>query len=90
MVPLASNTLDVLSKEYEKLNFLLTDEASLIGSRFLYSIDKGLHEIMHTPSSPFGNLDIIFCGDLCQEKLIRDCWIFGQPDLKGTSAPYNF
>ena len=45
---------------------------------------------MHTPASPFGNLDIILYGDLCQAQTICDCWIFEQPHLKGTSAPYNF
>jgi len=44
---------------------------------------------MHTLASSFGNLDIIFCGDLCQAQLVRDCWIFEQPHLKGTSAPYS-
>jgi hypothetical protein len=32
----------------------------------LYNIDTKLHKIMHTLTTPFGNLDIIFCGDLCQ------------------------
>lgn len=90
MMLLASNTLDILSKEYEQLKFMLTYDASLIGSQFIYKIKKRIHEIMLTPASPFGNLDIILCGDLCQEKLVRNCWIFEQTHIKGTRAPYNF
>jgi len=90
MVSLPSNTLNVLSKEYEQLKFMFTFEASLIRSRLLYSIDKRLHKIMHTPSSMFGNLNIIFFSYLCQAQLVRDYWIFEQPHVKGTNAPYNF
>jgi len=41
MFPLRSNTLDMLTKEYAQLRIFLIDEASLIGSQFLYSIDRG-------------------------------------------------
>ena len=39
MIPLSSNTLDMLSKEYQQLRLFLVDEASLIGSRMLYNME---------------------------------------------------
>ena len=76
MLPLNSNTLDALTKDFEQLRVLLIDEVSLIGSRMLYNIDKRLREIMHTPTRPLGNLDVIFCGDLCQVQRVHDSCIF--------------
>ena len=90
MLPLNSNTLDALTKDFEQLRVLLIDEVSLIGSRMLYNIDKKLREIMHTPTRPFGNLDVIFCGDLCQAKPVRDSWIFEQPRFQQQPFPSNF
>ena len=72
MVPVNSNTLDVLTKEYAQLKVLLIDEVSLIGSRMLFNIDKRLREIMHVPTKPFGGLDVIFYGDFCQAQPIHD------------------
>ena len=56
----------------------------------LYNIDKRLCQIMHTPTSPFGNLDIIFCGDLFQAQLIGDSWIFEDPPFFSNTIPYSF
>jgi hypothetical protein len=39
-LPLSKEMLDTLSKLYEELQLVFIDEASLIGSRFLYSIDN--------------------------------------------------
>ena len=56
----------------------------------LYNIDKRLREIMHMPTRPFGNLDVIFCGDLCQAQPVRDFWIFEQPRFQQQPFPYKF
>jgi hypothetical protein len=90
MLPLDSNTLDNLSKRLEQLQILLIDEASLIGSRMLYNIDRRLRQIKHTPTKPFGNIDIIFCGDLYQAQPICDTWIFEQPTINSEKLPYTF
>lgn len=87
---LTCNTLDMVRKEYAQLTLFLIDEASLIGSRISYNIDKWIHEIMHTWTTPFGNIDIIFCGDLCQAQALHDHWVFEHPNLTATSAPYSF
>jgi hypothetical protein len=39
-LPLSKETLDTLSKIYEEIQLVFRDEASFIGSRFLYFIDN--------------------------------------------------
>jgi hypothetical protein len=76
---LNSEKLDTLTKHFEQLRVLLIDEASLIGATFLYEVDKHLRQIKHTPTSYFGNVDLIFSGDLYQAQPIRDSMIFEEP-----------
>ena len=90
MLPLDSNTLDNLSKKLDQLQVLLIDEVSLIGSWMLYYIDRRLREIKHTPTKPFGNVNIIFCGDLYQAQPVCDNWIFEQPTINSEKIPYIF
>lgn len=88
--PLSANTLDMLSKRYGQLRLVLFDETYLIGSRMLYNMDKRLREILHVATKPFGNVDVIFCGDFFQAEPIRDSWIFEPPRLHGQQLPYGF
>ena len=90
ILPLSSNTLDTLTKYYEQLGLLLVDEALLIDSQMLHNINKRLREIMHRPTSPFENIDIIFYGDLFQAQMVRDSWIFEQPKLHSHIIPSTF
>ena len=53
MLPLDSNTLDNLSKKLEQLKILLVDEASLIGSKMLFNINRRLFQIKHMPTKSF-------------------------------------
>jgi Cdc6-like AAA superfamily ATPase len=46
-LPLNKEMLDNLSNIYVELQLVFIDEASLIGSRFLYSIDNRLRNIKH-------------------------------------------
>ena len=75
MAPLSSNTLYILSKQFEQLRIVLIDETSLIGSRMLFNIDKIIWEILHFPTNLFGDVDVIFYGDFYQAKSICDSWI---------------
>ena len=70
-LPLSKETLDTLSKLYQELQLVFIDEASLIGSRFLYSIDNRLRNIKHVQTKYFGNIDMVFCGDLYQVKPVN-------------------
>jgi hypothetical protein len=63
-LPLSKEMLDTLSKLYDELQLVFLDDASLIGSRFLYSIDNRLRNIKHVHTKYFGNIDMIFYGDL--------------------------
>ena len=82
--------LDVLSKQYEQLRLVFIDETTWIGSRMLFNMDKRLREILHMTTMPFGNVDIILCGDFYQVEPIRDAWIFEHPKLHGQKIPYTF
>jgi hypothetical protein len=62
--PLRKEMLDTLSKIYEELQLVFIDEAYLIGSQFLYSIDNRLRSIKHVHTKYFGNIDMILCWDL--------------------------
>ena len=61
-LPLSMEMLDTLSKLYDELQLVFIDEASLIGSRFLYSIENRLIIIKHVHTKYFGNIDMILCG----------------------------
>ena len=78
-LPLNKEMLDTLSKLYDELQLVFIDEAFLIGSLFLYSIDNQLRNIKHVQTKYFGNLDMILCGDLYQAQPIQDSLIFEQP-----------
>jgi hypothetical protein len=80
-LPLRKEMLDTLSKIYDELQIVFIVEASLIGSRFLYSIGNRLRSIKHVHTKYFGNIDMIFCGDLYQAQPIQDSLIFEQPTL---------
>lgn len=54
-----------LWKRYEKTKVLIIDEISMINSYFLDSIDK-LARMFKRDESPFGGMQIIFCGDFFQ------------------------
>jgi hypothetical protein len=82
--------LDTLSKLYEELQLVFIDEASLIGSQFFYSIDIRLRSIKHVQMKYFGNIDMIFCGDLYQAQPIQDSLIFEQPMVNMEIVSHDF
>ena len=89
-LPLSNEKLDTITKHYEQLRVVLIDEASLVGSTFLYQIDKRLREIKHSPTTYFGNVNMIFCGDLYQAQPVKDSLIFETPILNKQKSSYNF
>jgi hypothetical protein len=44
---LSTETLSKLTDQYEKLQFIVLDEVSLVGARMLNAIDQRLHSIKH-------------------------------------------
>ena len=89
-LPLNKEMLDTLSKIYEELQLVFIDEASLIGSQFFYSIDIRLRSIKHVQMKYFGNIDMIFCGDLYQAQPIQDSLIFEQPTVNMKIVTHEF
>jgi hypothetical protein len=87
---MCNKTLDTLSKLYDKLQLVFIDEASLIGSRFLYSIDNHLRNIKHVQTKYFGNIDMVFCGDFYQAQPIQDSLIFEQPMINMQTTTHDF
>jgi hypothetical protein len=73
--------LDTFSKIYDELQLVFIDEASLIGSHFLYSINNRLRNIKHVHTKYFRNIEMIFYGDIYQAQPIQDSLIFEQPTV---------
>jgi hypothetical protein len=89
-LPLRKEILDALSKLYEELQLVFIDEASLIGSRFFYSICSQLRSIKHVQTKYFGNIDMILCGDLYQAQPIQEYLIFEQPTVNMETSTHDF
>jgi hypothetical protein len=89
-LPLDKEMFDTLSKLYEELQLVFIYEASLIGSQFLYSIRNLLRSIKHVQMKYFGNIDMIFYGDLYQAQPIQDSLIFEQPTINMETVTHEF
>ena len=55
----------------------------------LCGMDKQLREILHTLTTHFGGLYVIFCDNLFQAQPVLDSWIFEQP-RSCNAIPYTF
>jgi hypothetical protein len=89
-LPLNKELLDTLYKLYEKLQLVFINEASLIGSRFLNSIENLLRNIKHVQTKYFVDIDMIFCGHLYQTQPIQDSLIFEQPTVNMQTMMHEF
>jgi hypothetical protein len=89
-LPLNKEILDTLSNIYDEIQLVFIDEASLIGSYFLYSIDNRLRNTKHVKTKYFGDLDMVFCGDLYQEQPIQYSLIFEQPMVNMQTMTHGF
>ena len=75
---LSTEKLNILSDRYQNLALVVFDEVSLIGANTFSLADSRLRQILHNHNEPFGGVDVILCGDLCQASPVRDKWIFSQ------------
>jgi hypothetical protein len=89
-LPHNKEMLDTLSKLYDELQLVFIDEASLIGSHFLYSIDNRRRNIKHVHTKNFGDIDMIFCGDLYHPQPIQYRLIFEQPTVNMKKVTHEF
>jgi hypothetical protein len=72
---LSVETLNKLINQYEKLQFIVLDEVSLVRIRMLNAIDHRLQSIKHVQNNFFGGLDVIVSRVFYQTPPIRDKWV---------------
>ena len=72
---LDSDRLNTIRTRLKKLNVILIDEISMIGSGMFNFLNLRLQQIMRT-NEPFGGINMITVGDLFQLKPGFDKWIF--------------
>jgi ATP-dependent DNA helicase PIF1 len=53
-------------KKLQTLNILIVDEVSMISAELLDKISAYLQHVRNMPHSPFGGLQVLLCGDMCQ------------------------
>lgn len=54
----------------------------------LYNIDRRLHQIKHSPTNAFGDVDIIFFGELYEAQHVHDVWIFEERIINNEKIPH--
>lgn len=73
-----------LNFKYEKLQLILIDEISMVGSNKNQSIHEVLTSLGHLDRhKPYGGLSVILTGDLKQLDPVKDSFIFKQPRIHG-------
>ena len=87
---LSTKTLSKLTKQYEKLKFIVIDEISLVGGRMLNAIDQISHFIKYVQNKFFGGLDVIVISDFYQAPPVREKWIFQKIDEGLNALAPNF
>jgi len=80
---LAYGQLNTLRTQLSELQILIIDEVSMVGANMLNCIDQRMQEIFDS-NRPFGNISLLFVGDLFQLRPVGDKWIFHYP-----STPYG-
>ncbi|KAK3933276.1 ATP-dependent DNA helicase [Frankliniella fusca] len=65
-------------KDYMNVKFVLFEEYSMIGCRLLYNINKRLCQLQET-NLPYGNLFVIFFGNMRQLKPVADTPLYSNP-----------
>lgn len=61
---------------YKETKLLLVDEVSMMGATFMEKIDAMSRRARRTMLKPFGDMQIVFCGDFLQLPPIGDTFLF--------------
>lgn len=64
---------------YRKTRLLLVDEVSMLGAHFSEKIDAMSKRARRKMATPFGGLQVVFCGDFLQLPPIGDTYLFKSP-----------
>lgn len=80
---LAYGQLNTLQTQFSELQTFIIDEVSMVGANMRNFIDQRMQEIFDS-NRPFGNISLLFVGDLFQLRPVGDKWILHYP-----STPYG-
>lgn len=75
---LSYSQLNTIRVQMSSLKILIIDEVSMVGANMLNFINQRLQEIFDNTQN-FGNISILFVGDLFQLKPVGEKWIFSSP-----------
>ena len=87
--PLNHERLAALQDTFRDCRLLIIDEKSMIGLRFLSWLDQRLRQLQAKPESPFGGLNLLFCGDFGQLAPVMDTPLY-QPLHAASSDAHRF
>ncbi|XP_078586291.1 uncharacterized protein LOC144868192 [Branchiostoma floridae x Branchiostoma japonicum] len=73
---LSDQNLHQLRYAWSQVKFFLIDEVSMMGALTFQQINQRLNEIMNTPDSYFGELNVIVIGDMYQLAPVRQAYVF--------------
>lgn len=59
-------------RKIARLKALVVDEVSMMSGEMLQLLDHGLRKVRGCLHKPFGGLQVVFCGDLCQLGPVRE------------------
>ena len=79
MPGLSSSISNSIYAKLFRLQLIIIDEISLVGSRSLNRINSRLQQVFKS-KVPFGNIPVIVFGDLNQLRPVRDSYIFDPKD----------
>lgn len=55
-----------ITKKWQRLDLLIVDEVSMIDPDFFTAVDRVARAVRRQPDAPFGNLQLLLCGDFFQ------------------------
>ena len=55
-----------INKKWQRLDLLIVDEVSMIDPDFFITVDRVARAVRRQPEMPFGNLQLLLCGDFFQ------------------------
>jgi len=81
---LSSNSLNIFTCQYEKLQLVVINEILFVGVKMFNVINNRLKSIKHIQKYFFGGVDVIMISDFYQTSLVNDSWIF--QNIKGENT----
>ena len=80
---LDNSRLNSMRTKFVKLQVIIIDEVSMVGSNMFNFIDQRLRQICGV-DKPFGGISLLLVGDMFQLRPVMDKWVF-----ETTDNPYS-